>query len=146
MASKIIGYDNGRNRFYFGSEIVRQEQIGRRIADALINGEEFVDFGTVEVTVNYLTEMLRFVAQRGWFWDCWDIGTGDHDFDPNVPTPGYEWAEVSELKQEARKALATANAMRSKGRGRRVDLAEAHESYARDCQRRAGRLLDRNGR
>ena len=69
----------------------------------------YATIGQYYLTANYLRQMLAFVDQNGWFVDKTDVGVGDHDFNPNVPTPGTYWARSRELKRAARECLNTAD-------------------------------------
>lgn len=104
MSMNAIAYMGGRfynDELSFGSS---PSEIGRDIVRALLQGSETpTEFsgGKGTITVNYLLGMLRYTARTGKFYDCLD-DTCDHNFDPNTPTPGGEWAEVQELRRQAK--------------------------------------------
>jgi hypothetical protein len=103
MSVKAIRYMEEHRDWCFPTENVTTEELGRRIATSLESGTEQVQFkGGFAVTVNYVTEMLRFKAKHGWFYDSTDLKTGDHTFDHNRITPGANWGKVKRMKAEVR--------------------------------------------
>lgn len=113
--------------------------LGEVVATALMNGTNLVQFDTVSVTVNYLVEMLRIVGKEGKFYDCLST-THDHAFNNNTPTPGPAWMEARLLLAEARELE---NYARLACVANYHDEAEAAESNARACRRRALRARQR---
>jgi hypothetical protein len=95
-----------RDLFHCGRYAYRPNQVGRLIVESLLQGTEQTSFGGGGIaTVNYLVGMLRHVGRGGTdFFDAydWTIRSHDHDFDPNVPTPGTNWGEIQELRARAR--------------------------------------------
>lgn len=143
MASKLISYDGDRNTFLFGAQEVTDKQIRHSIADTLrkrswSGGAEVVDFLYVRVTVQYLLQMLDFVDDNGWFWDSFDLGTNDHDFDWNRITPGEHWGYAQDLKDQGREDLATADWLHKEGS---FDLARQTRRLANDTFANADRIL-----
>jgi hypothetical protein len=129
MSANAIWFEETEQRFYFDGIAVSTEKLGRVIANSLVFGTdhslrgEYVELGGVTVTVNYLTEMLRWTGKYGWFYDITD-NTSDHDFDTNQITPGSKWGEYQEFLELARKAEAKAS---DKRRSRRT-AAELRQS------------------
>jgi hypothetical protein len=97
----MISFNKACDLFEFGRDAFTRDEVGSMLARALGNGSEQVDCGSVTVTVGYLTGMLRFAGKHGWFWDSFDIMTGDHEFDANTPTPGHNFAKLQEWKRYA---------------------------------------------
>src|SRR6185369_17026862 len=95
MSANAIWFEESDERFYFDGIAVRREKLGRVISESLMSGAEYVELGGITVTVNYLTEMLRWTGRYGWFFDVTD-NTSDHDFDTNQITPGTKWGEYQE--------------------------------------------------
>ncbi|GEM_PF-3038795 len=133
MSAKAIYFDQTRKDYLFDTQSVRTEQIGRKIANALSNGQEFVEFNCLTVSVNYLLEMLRFVGKHGWFCDRFDLCVEDHEFDRNRITPGANWAEVQRLRSEVRELT------------KHVRLARAAH-YESDAVRLEGEIREKRGR
>jgi hypothetical protein len=99
MSCKQITFDNAASAFQFGGgDPFTFAEIGSVIGNSLKAGEELVNLGTVRVSADYLTSMMRFAATNGWFNDSFDLCVGDHDFDVNVATPGYDWGKVVTLR------------------------------------------------
>lgn len=148
MASKLISYDPQTDTFNFGNESdVTDKVIRHKIAETLratrwSGGREVVDFLFVRVTVQYLHQMLDFVDEHGWFWDNFDIATGDHDFDWNRITPGRAWGDAQELKQVARQTLDAAQWLDEEGYHR---LASGQVKIANQMFREANRLIVTDG-
>jgi hypothetical protein len=101
MSCTLIAFEKEHDRFSFGADPYTWDELGVRIAAALKDQTELVDFGCVRVTVGYLTGMMRFARKHGWFWDNFDIGNRDHQFDVNVPTPGRLWGAMRKLQRKA---------------------------------------------
>jgi len=134
MSANAIWFEEKEERFFFDGIAVRKEKIGRVISESLMSGVEYVELGGCTVTVNYLTEMLRWTGKYGWFFDVTD-NTSDHDFDTNQITPGTKWGEYQEFLALARKAEAQAN---DKRRSRRTasalrDNAAEYRGYAAEA-------------
>jgi hypothetical protein len=108
MSANAIWFEENEERFFFDGIPVRKEKIGRVISESLMSGNEYVELGGVTVTVNYLTEMLRWTGKFGWFYDITD-NTSDHRFDTNQITPGHNWGEYQEYLELARTAERKAN-------------------------------------
>ncbi len=138
MSRKAIAYDQEHQSWMFPYEDLRTEQIGRRIAAALTQGEETVQFADLKLSVNYLVEMLRFKGRYGWFYDATDIGVGDHDFDPNRITPSAHWKEIQNLKRKKREL--TEQIRMARGLHQDQFVAELQQQR-RDTQSRIRSLL-----
>ncbi len=113
MASKLIAFNQDTETFFFGGQEVDDKHLRHAVADAIrrtrwSNGAEIVEFHAVSVTVEYINQMLDFVDANGWFWDSFDIATGDHEFDWNRITPGEHYGKVWDLKDAGRTALGVA--------------------------------------
>lgn len=120
MASKLISYNQDNDTFFFGNQEVTDKEIRHAVADALrksrwSNGPEIVQFLQVSVTVQYVNQMLDFVDANGWFWDSFDLCTGDHEFDWNRITPGQYAGRVWDLKDAGRTALGLAECLKEGG-------------------------------
>lgn len=142
MASKLIAYNKDTNTFNFGSQEVDDKFLRHAVAEAIrrtrwSNGPEVVEFLQVRVTVQYINQMLDFVDANDWFWDSFDICTGDHEFDWNRITPGANYGRVWDLKDAGRTALGTAEWCASEGWHK---LARDHRRIAADFFNRADRL------
>jgi len=100
----IIALNNGQ--FLCGRFCYSQGDIGKLIVNSLLGGTEDAAFGFGSVKVSYLVGMLRYAGKTGEFFDAYDhlIGSHDHDFDPNMPTPGARWSEVQDLRAAAKEA------------------------------------------
>lgn len=141
MASKLIAYNNDSNTFFFGSQEVDDRFLRHAVADAIrrtrwSGGPEIVEFAQVRVTVQYINQMLDFVDANDWFWDSFDICTGDHEFDWNRITPGANWGLVQELKDQGRQDLDTADWFEEIG----------ERTMARNTRRLAGQTFNRADR
>jgi len=142
MASKLIAYDRESNTFSFGNQHgVTDSQLRHLVADALrksrwSNGPEIVEFFNVQVTVQYINQMLDFVDANDWFWDSFDLCTGDHEFDWNRITPGAHWGYAQELKDQGRQDLDTAAWFEEEG----------EHTMARNMRRLAGQTFNRADR
>lgn len=119
MSLNAIRLDPETRLYHFDSAVVSAETLIRLRDEALaaprrkvtvysFSGNRhrrflpnMVEVGSVCVTPNYITLMLRFVEKHGWFID-WLIVHQDHRFDPNSPTPGSRWGEVRELRRQAK--------------------------------------------
>lgn len=66
--------------FNFGGWYASPQLLGRMISATLLRGEEWVRFGKIELTVNYLLTMCREVGRHGIF----DDNTYIPEFDANV--------------------------------------------------------------
>ncbi len=137
MSANAIWFDKSQSLYFFDGQSVTQSKVGRLIAAALVNGEQFVDFNYCCVTVNYLIEMLRFTGKNGWFYDVLDH-TQDHRFNPNSPTPGGYWGEAQSLSEQARALLLQAAEVRKLARS--VDGNEALIGGARQLESEARHL------
>lgn len=129
MSANAIWFEDKDNRFYFDGCPVRVETLGRLVANALVQGADYIDFDAKPrlsferrdrddkraLSVNYVQQMLRFVGEHGWFWDCLDT-TGDHAFDNTSPTPGTRWAEAQELFVQARNGFRLASDLNDQAR------------------------------
>ncbi len=100
----IIALNNGQ--FLCGRFCYSQGDIGNLIVNSLLDGSEDAPFGFGSVKVNYLVGMLRYAGKTGEFFDAFDhlIGSHDHEFDPNTPTPGTQWDLVRQLRTAATEA------------------------------------------
>jgi hypothetical protein len=141
MASKLISYDRESNSFNFGNQQVTDKDLRHAVADALrksrwSNGPEIVEFLQVRVTVQYINQMLDFVDANDWFWDSYDLCTGDHEFDKNRITPGSHWGYAQELKDQGRQDLDTAAWFEEEG----------ELTMARNTRRLAGQTFNRADR
>lgn len=102
MSFNANAYINGR---FYSDELSYGDSpsdIGKAIVKALLNGSEVPDINW-GVTVNYLLGMFRYTGKTGEFYDVLD-DTTDHNYDPNVATPGGDWGEVRHLRALARHA------------------------------------------
>lgn len=120
--------------------VLNFEGIGSIMAFALENGITWIQFDRCTVSVNYIRMAMQFRGANGWFWDVLD-NTGDHDFDPNVPTPGGCWGEAKEVLAEAAQLSQEATLFRAASQ---LDKAEEIEVEVLALKARA-RLL-RTGR
>ncbi|RTL43200.1 MAG: hypothetical protein EKK48_09920 [Candidatus Melainabacteria bacterium] len=111
--------------------------VGQVIAAALMGGTTRVQFDSVTLSVNYLTQMLGFVGKHGWFSDLLS-STEDHAFDPNHPTPGGFVGEAQRLQKEAASLEQYARQARI---AHRDDEAKQAESQAAELRATARRLL-----
>lgn len=111
--------------------------IGQIVATALIEGTTKIQFDSVTLSVNYLTQMLGFTGKHGWFTDVLST-TEDHAFDPNHPTPGYFVGEARRLQGEAATLEQYARLARS---AFRTDEAVEAESQATAHRTTARRML-----
>lgn len=78
VGSNAIWWDG--QVFKFGGFYVSPSILGRMIVTTLLRGEEWVQVGDINVTVNYLVQMAREVGKHGEFVDY----TDEADWDPNV--------------------------------------------------------------
>ncbi len=122
---KAIWYDAENDRFQFGHLTESVATIGARLARALIRDEDYMLFHgecrgggstetyPVKLSVNYVTEMLRFVATYDWFWDevDWRSYLCDHEPDRDSITPGRFWTDVIGLRQAAMELEIRASAL-----------------------------------
>lgn len=143
MASKLISYSDATDTFFFGNQEVTDKDLRHAVADALrksrwSNGPEMVEFLHVRVTVQYVNQMLDFVDANGWFYDSFDICTGDHEFDWNRITPGSHYGYALDLKDSARLDLAESEEHRKQGELR---LARSARRLANEKFNRADRVL-----
>lgn len=152
-------------RFQFGHLTESVRTIGARLAFALATGKDEVLFrgekrssgGTtnypVLLSIQYVQEMLKFVAQHGWFWDEVDdyqnfITVGerhfkcDHAFDRQHITPGVYFAEVKALCASADELLKRAAEHRKHASG--TPIAEQLEAAARRLRATASQLLKKD--
>jgi hypothetical protein len=83
-----------------GRKFLSDRGLGELIGFCLGHGINWVSFKGCSVSVNYLTKALAFKAKHGWFVDFL-VKVEDHEFDPNVPTPGGSWGEGKRLLAEA---------------------------------------------
>lgn len=142
MASKLISYNSDSDTFFFGAQEVTDKDLRHAVADALrksrwSQGPEMVEFLYVRVTVQYVNQMLDFVDANGWFWDSFDLGTGDHEFNWNRITPGHHFGRVWDLKDAGRTALGAAECCVAQGQHK---LARANRRIAADFFNRADRI------
>jgi hypothetical protein len=132
MSANAIWFEEKEQRFYFDGIPVSTEKLGRIVGNTLVFGTdssaggEYVEVGGVTVTVNYLTEMLRWTGKYGWFYDITD-NTSDHDFDTNQITPGHNWGEYNEYLDAAHTFEVDAN--RERNRSRRANLRASAAEY-----------------
>lgn len=137
VVDKTVAYVNAplneKDRcFKFTAKVV-----GKLIGQALIQGANRVQFGSVAVSVNYLTQMLAFVGKHGWFSDLLS-STADHNFDPNHPTPGGFVGEARRLQAEAADLERYARLART---AHREDEAKPAEENAAQLRATARRML-----
>jgi|LakMenEpi03Aug12_release.lakeMendotaPanAssembly.Ray.scaffolds.fasta_scaffold853487_1 hypothetical protein len=111
--------------------------VGQIIAASLMGGVNKVQFNTVTLSVNYLTQMLGFVGKHGWFIDVLS-STSDHAFDPNNPTPGFFVGEARSLVSKASELEAYALLARA---AYHFDDADQAQSQAAEHRTTARRLL-----
>jgi len=153
MSANAIWFEEKDNRFYFDGCPVRVETLGRLVANALVQGAGYIDFDAKPrpscerydrddkraLSVNYVQQMLGFVGEHGWFWDCLDA-TVDHAFDNTSPTPGTRWAEAQELFKQARGGFRLASDLSDRARSnayspieqrrlRRTARMEEHDAH-----------------
>ncbi len=110
--------------------------IGRLIAFALANDISVVSFRDCSVTINYLVKMLQFKGKHGWFFDVLDH-TMDHDFDGNVPTPGFHVGAAKSFVTQAKELETMARLLRAAWR---LDEAKSHEDEATELRAMARAL------
>lgn len=120
--------------------ILNFEGLGAIMAFALENGITWIQFERCTVSVNYLRMAMQFRGANGWFWDVLD-NTEDHDFDPNVPTPGGCWGEAKALLADAAEQEKYATLLRAASR---LDEAAEVEAEILEKKNRARQL--RTGR
>lgn len=152
MSANAIWYEEKDNRFYFDGCPVRVETLGRLVANALVQGASYIDFDAkprlsferydrddkCALSVNYVQQMLRFVGEHGWFWDCLDT-TIDHAFDNTSPTPGTRWEEAQTLFRLAREEFQHADDLRGQAR------SNAYSPVEQRKLRRHSRIHERDG-
>lgn len=152
---KAIWYDAQNDRFQFGHLTESVATIGARLAWALIRGEDRMLFRgecrgggwsenyPVELSVNYVKEMLRFVAMYGWFWDevDWRSYLCDHDPDPDWITPGRFWIDVIGLRQAATELEIRASALPPEIKWIRDELWSAAQQLREHAENLLGSCL-----
>jgi hypothetical protein len=136
MSANATWFERSDSRFHhdnvgFG---LGAAEIGISIAKALMNRKERAAWF---LSVNYLTEMLRYTGRNGRFFDVLD-DTLDHRYSDNHPTPGVYWGRAQELRAQADKLDASADnfPVCSEGCGDCRDLSEAlrvHADHLYDC-------------
>lgn len=158
MSQNAIVYDRTNDEFSFNGLLVRRRQL---LTIAALLEEKPVEYrhvrtssgkrsrrkqgryaeiGQVSLTANYIRQMLQFVDQNGWFIDHTDVRCGDHDFNPNIPTPGSYWGHYLKLKSTARQLLQTADTLEGVDSKSAQQLRERAGVLQRECNRlRAGR-------
>jgi hypothetical protein len=142
MSCKQITFDKSASTFQFGGgDPFTFAEIGNEIGKSLLAGEELVNLGTVRVSADYLTAMMRFAVTNGWFNDSFDLRVGDHEFDVNKPTPGYSWGAVEQLNADvvqfqdyARRAAAAHHTDEQHWNGEAEKAAARVKEYLRSGQ------------
>lgn len=112
-------------------------ELGKIVAEALMQGLTKIQFDSVTLTVNYIVQMLRFAGKHGWFTDLLS-STADHKFDSNQPTPGYCVGQAKQLLAEA--AELEQYALLARG-AYRFDEADEAEKNASELRRNAREKL-----
>jgi hypothetical protein len=120
-----------------GRKFLNDRNLGELIGFCLGNGITWISFKGCTVSVNYLTKALAFKAKHGWFVDFL-VKTEDHDFDPNVPTPGGSWGEGKRLIAEAEESTKYALLCRA---AYRLDEAGQVEATSAAKKARAKELM-----
>jgi hypothetical protein len=113
--------------------------VGELVGYCLGNGITWVEFKGSRVSVNYLTEALKFKADHGWFDDL-VMDTCDHKFDGNSPTPGLSWGEGKALLAEATERTNTNYAGIARA-AHRYDEADEFERATAALKQRASELM-----
>jgi hypothetical protein len=150
---RAIAWDRKGNRFLCGDKPLGLQHLGSLISHALSKGEKEIrltfelrypgtkrwhNLWSAGFTVDYLLDMLRFVAERGWFWDAVDNGD-DHKFDGARITPGIHWTQVEELRSQS--ACMFQRAKLHAVEGGNASMADEFRANARRLTAQAERLL-----
>ena len=117
---QFIRFEATKQRFYFCDEVVPLRRLGASLAYALASGKQvqlhFCERDrtrdrfrrrtwSVMVEPSYVEQMLRFIADNGWFYDEVEEHVSsqesDHAFDPKNITPGLNWRVVTDMRQGA---------------------------------------------
>lgn len=120
-----------------GRVFLNDRAIGELIGFCLGNGITWVSFKSCTISVNYLSKMLAFKAKHGWFVDFL-VTVEDHNFDPNVPTPGGSWGEGKRLLAEAEESAKYACLCRA---ANRFDEAAQVDADIAEMKARAKELM-----
>ncbi|GEM_PF-1868126 len=112
MSENVIRYDPTRQSFFFDGE---GPYTGSELAMLIAQGSRFgidqVCQGGVTVSAAYVSRMLTWTDEHGWFIDVLE-DTDDHQFNPDQPTPGPRWGEAQRLLGEAESHLSKAASLR----------------------------------
>lgn len=136
MASKMVLLDRERSVWMIGSCDYSREAV-QDLIDAVpgpleTKRDEMVAIGSHALSVGYLSDMLAFADENGWFWDCWERRpvAADHEFDERRITPGNSWGYVEELKAEVAALNRRADEIDRAKQGRRSDLSRRYRGQA----------------